>query len=76
MNDMELLADAAARAIRYLDTLPARPVAPTPEAIAALSAFEEPFPANAAIRRRRCGSLMKSDRPRRWRWRARVSLVL
>ena len=48
MNEKELLADAAARAIRYLETLPARPVAPTPEAIAALSAFEEPFPANAS----------------------------
>ncbi|MBL9213798.1 MAG: aspartate aminotransferase family protein [Opitutaceae bacterium] len=40
-----LLSDAAARAMRYLDTLDARSVAPSPEAVAALRAFDEPLPA-------------------------------
>ncbi len=40
-----LLADAAQRATRYLETLDARGVAPTPEAIAGLRAFDEPLPA-------------------------------
>ncbi len=40
----ELLSDASARAIRYLETLPTRSVAPAPNAIAALRAFDEPFP--------------------------------
>ena len=40
----ELLSDASTRAIRYLDTLATRPVAPTPAAIAALRAFDEPLP--------------------------------
>jgi glutamate/tyrosine decarboxylase-like PLP-dependent enzyme len=40
-----LLTDAATRAIRYLETLDDRPVAPTPEAVAALRAFNEPLPA-------------------------------
>jgi len=39
-----LLEDAAHRAIRYLDALDRRGVAPTPDAIAALSAFERPLP--------------------------------
>ncbi|MBS0447757.1 MAG: aspartate aminotransferase family protein [Proteobacteria bacterium] len=40
-----LLEDAAARAIRYLDDLDARGIAPTPEAVAALSALDEALPA-------------------------------
>ena len=40
----ELLRDACTRAIRYLDGLDARGVAPTPEAVAALRAFDEPLP--------------------------------
>src|SRR4051812_39902953 len=40
----ELLSDASARAIRYLDGLPERAVAPAPAAIAALRKFDEPFP--------------------------------
>lgn len=40
-----LLTDAATRAIRYLETLDDRSVAPTPEAVAALRAFNEPLPA-------------------------------
>lgn len=40
-----LLADAAARASRYLASLPARPVAPAPAAVAALTGFDEPLPA-------------------------------
>lgn len=39
-----LLRDTADRAIRYLDGLDARPVQPTPDAVAALSAFREPMP--------------------------------
>jgi glutamate/tyrosine decarboxylase-like PLP-dependent enzyme len=40
-----LLTDAAARAARYLDTLPQRPVAPGAAAVAGLRAFDEPLPA-------------------------------
>ncbi|MBL9190556.1 MAG: aspartate aminotransferase family protein [Opitutaceae bacterium] len=39
-----LLNDAAARAIRYIETLDQRGVAPTPAAIAALRGFDEPLP--------------------------------
>lgn len=39
-----LLHDAAQRASRYLDALPARGVAPLPEAIARLQALDEPLP--------------------------------
>ena len=39
-----LLPDATARALRYLDGLPARSVAPTPAAVAQLSAFDTPLP--------------------------------
>ncbi len=39
-----LLLDAAKRAARYLDELDQRAVAPTPEAVARLSAFEQPLP--------------------------------
>ncbi len=42
MND--LLSEASARAIRYLDTLATRNVAPDAAAIDALRAFDEPFP--------------------------------
>ena len=41
---MDLLDDAAARARRYLGSLDVRPVAPSAEAIAALSAWDEPLP--------------------------------
>lgn len=40
-----LLSDASARAIRYLDNLDQRSVAPTPAAVAALRKFDEPLPA-------------------------------
>ncbi len=40
----ELLNDAAARSLRYLESLPNRPVAPTPAAVAALRVFDEPLP--------------------------------
>jgi len=40
----ELLNDAAARAIRYLDGLEARRVAPTPEALADLKELDGPLP--------------------------------
>jgi glutamate/tyrosine decarboxylase-like PLP-dependent enzyme len=39
-----LLDDAAQRAVRYLDSLATRAVAPTAEAIAALSRFDTPLP--------------------------------
>lgn len=41
----EILSDAAARSIRYLENLPTRAVAPAPAAIAGLRAFDEPLPA-------------------------------
>jgi glutamate/tyrosine decarboxylase-like PLP-dependent enzyme len=41
----ELLTDAAARSIRYLENFQNRPVAPSPGAINALRAFDEPLPA-------------------------------
>jgi glutamate/tyrosine decarboxylase-like PLP-dependent enzyme len=40
----ELLTAAAERAIRYLETIDARPVSPTPHAVAALSQLDEPLP--------------------------------
>ncbi len=39
-----ILNDAATRSIRYLEALDARSVAPTPAAVAALRAFDEPLP--------------------------------
>ena len=39
-----LLEDAAQRAIQYLESLDTRGVAPTPEAVAALSRFERSMP--------------------------------
>ena len=39
-----LLENAARRAQAYLDSLPERPVAPSPEALARLEGFDEPFP--------------------------------
>ena len=43
----EILADASLRAIRYLQGLDARSVAPTPAAVARLPAFNAPLPAKA-----------------------------
>jgi glutamate/tyrosine decarboxylase-like PLP-dependent enzyme len=40
----DLLSDTARRANRYLDSLDTRSVAPASEALAALAAFERPFP--------------------------------
>jgi glutamate/tyrosine decarboxylase-like PLP-dependent enzyme len=40
----KLLSDTARRASDYLESLDVRSVAPTPEAIAALDTFEQPFP--------------------------------
>ena len=42
----QLLEDSAKRAIRYLDTLPNRRVAPSPEAVADLSILDEPLGEN------------------------------
>ena len=39
-----LLNSAARRAQAYLDSLPERPVAPSPQALARLEGFDEPFP--------------------------------
>jgi len=41
----ELLQDAAARSVRYLEGLPTRAVAPAPGAVEALVAFDGPLPA-------------------------------
>jgi glutamate/tyrosine decarboxylase-like PLP-dependent enzyme len=41
----EILSDAAERAVRYLETLDARAVAPTPAAVAGIGAFDEALPA-------------------------------
>jgi len=41
----ELLANAAARAGRYLEEIQVRPVAPSPAAVARLQDLHEPFPA-------------------------------
>ncbi|MBI2497811.1 MAG: aspartate aminotransferase family protein [Opitutae bacterium] len=40
----KILADASARAIRYLEELPARAVAPSAAAVASLKRFDEPLP--------------------------------
>jgi glutamate/tyrosine decarboxylase-like PLP-dependent enzyme len=40
----ELLRDAAARSLRYIESLATRPVAPRPEGIAGLARFDEPLP--------------------------------
>ncbi len=45
MATNDLLRDAAERAIRYLEGLDARGVAPTPAAISGLERFDEPLPA-------------------------------
>jgi glutamate/tyrosine decarboxylase-like PLP-dependent enzyme len=42
--DQRLLADAASRAVRYLDSLEGRGVAPTPDAIQALHTLSQPLP--------------------------------
>ena len=41
----DILNEAARRAIGYLERLDSRPVAPTPDAMAGLQAFNEPMPA-------------------------------
>ncbi|WP_298232104.1 pyridoxal-dependent decarboxylase [uncultured Azohydromonas sp.] len=40
----ELLEDAAARAVAYLEDLPSRRVVPSEEAVAALAGFDQPWP--------------------------------
>jgi glutamate/tyrosine decarboxylase-like PLP-dependent enzyme len=45
MATNEILSDASKRAARYLETLEARPVAPSAAAVAALRAFDEILPA-------------------------------
>lgn len=40
----ELLRDAYERSVRYIESLAGRPVAPTAEAVSALSRFDEPLP--------------------------------
>jgi glutamate/tyrosine decarboxylase-like PLP-dependent enzyme len=48
MIDRTLLTDAMERAARYLEGLPDRAVAPRPEALAALAAFDGPLPEGPA----------------------------
>jgi glutamate/tyrosine decarboxylase-like PLP-dependent enzyme len=45
MNTNELLQEAAARSLAYLETIGARSVAPTADALAGLARFDEPLPA-------------------------------
>ncbi|MCV7279145.1 aspartate aminotransferase family protein [Mycolicibacterium flavescens] len=44
----DLLTDVCARIARYADTLDTRPVAPGPDAVAALARFDEPMPQHPA----------------------------
>ncbi len=44
MSELDLLNDADIRARRYIDGVDSRPVFPSENAVAALSAFDEPFP--------------------------------
>jgi glutamate/tyrosine decarboxylase-like PLP-dependent enzyme len=44
-SNRHLLGDASTRAVRYLDGLDSRPVAPSADAIARLAAFDVPLPA-------------------------------
>jgi len=44
----DLLEDASARALRYLEGLDERPVAPSAQAVAALARLEEPLPENGS----------------------------
>ncbi|HEX5612870.1 MAG TPA: aminotransferase class V-fold PLP-dependent enzyme [Burkholderiales bacterium] len=44
----KLLGEAAERSLRYLESLDSRPVAPRPEAVAALKAFDIPLPERGA----------------------------
>ena len=44
----QILADASARAIRYLEGLDARAVAPTPAAVAQLALLNTPVPAKSS----------------------------
>jgi glutamate/tyrosine decarboxylase-like PLP-dependent enzyme len=45
MDDRDLLATAADAALSYVGSVDDRPTTPTPEALAALAAFDEPLPA-------------------------------
>jgi glutamate/tyrosine decarboxylase-like PLP-dependent enzyme len=45
-SNRHLLGDASTRAVRYLDGLDSRPVAPSADAIARLAAFDVPLPAH------------------------------
>ena len=47
-HEVRLLADASARAQRYLSGIDARPVAPDDTALAGLAAFDEPLPESPA----------------------------
>src|SRR5690242_15870628 len=44
MDDRDLLTAAADAALSYVESVDARPTIPTPEALAALAAFDEPLP--------------------------------
>jgi glutamate/tyrosine decarboxylase-like PLP-dependent enzyme len=48
MDELDLLADADARGLRYIEGIANRRVFPSDEAIAALSAFDEPLPMQGA----------------------------
>ena len=69
----ELLADAAARAGRYLDEIQVRPVAPSPAAVARLQGLREPFPAARASPATCSRCSTSSARRPRWASPARAS---
>jgi glutamate/tyrosine decarboxylase-like PLP-dependent enzyme len=59
----ELLSDAAQRAIRYVNAAPDRRVSPANEAVAALSKFHEPFPADPSEAREVLAMLDETGSP-------------
>ena len=48
MDELNLLADADKRGLRYIEGIPTRRVFPSDEAMAALNAFDEPLPAHGS----------------------------
>ena len=60
-----LLADAAARAARYLSEIQDRPVAPTPDALAGLARLAPPLPERGLAAERVLASSTRRALPRR-----------
>ncbi len=65
--DLDLIRTAAAHAVAYAGLIDDRPAAPTPEAVAALAAFDEPFPEELdRCRRQRSTCFSAWADPPRW----------